>query len=44
MNVLYGSVELRPVICVRHIYCNVRCVIPRFPNKEVKIINNLCCV
>ena len=43
-EMLDGSVEFRGVICFRHIYCSVRCVIPRFPNKEVKIINNLCCV
>ena len=41
-EMLDGSVELRAVICVRDIRCSVRCVIPRFPNKEVKIINNLC--
>ena len=43
-EMLDGSVEFRGVICLRHIHCSVRCVIPRFPNKEVKIINNLCCV
>ena len=45
-EMLDGSMELRLVICVCHIHCSVRvrCVIPRFPNKEVKIINNLCCV
>ena len=37
MNMLYGLVEFRRVICLRHIHCSVRCVIPRFPNKEVKI-------
>ena len=42
-EMLDGSMELRLVICVCHIRCSVRvrCVIPRFPNKEVKIINNL---
>ena len=43
-EMLDGSVKLRLVICVCHIRCSVRCDIPRFPNKEVKIINNLCCV
>ena len=41
-EMLDGSVELRlAIIWVRHIRYSARCVIPRFPNKEVNIINNL---
>ena len=33
-EMLDGSVELRRFICVRHIHCSVRCVIPRFPDNK----------
>ena len=38
-EMLNCSVELRRVICVRHIHCSVRRVISRFPNTVFVLIS-----